>query len=430
MAAERHEVAHMAMRRPALFLAAVLSFIAAGESIGAQPAAAIENDTVVDVDYARPVDGPAGLYITKSNGEVQTPDGLPHFGDRPPLETGETVIALSTRPEVDGYWLFTSKGRAFAFGGAPFLGDASELALAAPMISAIATPDGRGYYMVAQDGGIFSFGSAQFYGSIPQVLPGVPLAAPVIGIAASSTGAGYVLVASDGGIFTFGDAVFFGSVPGVLPGVTLTDEVVGVVAQQFGYLMVAADGGIFAFGQAPFHGSLGGTGASGITSVAVRPDNSGYIMIDTRGTLAPFGDTHSLGTVDEAINPAADVALIEGVWRGLSENWVLGPESAISFIASHNYIGLAKTVATCGALLEAVPAGYRQEFIIDTATVRPDVEWVIPDGPNAGQRPLGRIYVMSALLIERAPGFQPNSSVLEVHVTIDDGQARFFYNCA
>lgn len=416
----------MPLRRRARLFVAVLSFIAAGELMSAPPAAAAEDDTAVDVDYARPVDGPGGLYITKSDGEVETPDGLPHFGDKPALETGETVIALSTRPEVDGYWLFTSKGRAFAFGGAPFLGDASELALAAPMISAIATPDGLGYYMVAQDGGIFSFGSAQFYGSIPQVLPGVSLSAPVIGIAASSIGAGYVLVASDGGIFTFGDAVFFGSVPGVLPGVTLTDKVVGVVAQQSGYLMVAADGGIFAFGQATFHGSLGGAGASGITGVAVKPDNSGYIMIDTRGTLAPFGDTHSLGTVEEAIDPAADIALIEGIWQGLSDAWVLGPESAVSFIASHNYIGLGKTVASCSDFFDALPDGYQQEIIIDTTTVEPDVEWVIPDG----QRPLGRIYIMSALFVERASGFQPNSSASEVHVTIDDGQARFFYGCS
>lgn len=62
--------------------------------------------------------------------------------------------------------------------------------------------------------------------------------------------------------------------------------------------------------------------------------------------------------------------------------------------------------------------------------VEPDGEWVIPDGPNAGQRPLGRIYVMSAFFVERASGFQPNSSALEVHVTIDDAQARFFYGCS
>jgi len=62
--------------------------------------------------------------------------------------------------------------------------------------------------------------------------------------------------------------------------------------------------------------------------------------------------------------------------------------------------------------------------------VEPDVERVIPDGPNADQRPLGRINVRSALMIERAPGFQPNSSDLEVHVTIDDGQSRFFYGCS
>jgi len=261
------------------------------------PAGAATGGNVVDIDYARPVGDTGGVYITHSDGRVEARDGLPHFGDRPALFPGERIIALSVRPTVDGYWLFTDRGRAFAYGAAGFHGDAGGIALAAPMISAISTPDGLGYYMVAEDGGIFTYGTARYHGSVPEVLPGVALRAPVIGIAPSTTGGGYLLVAADGGIFTFGDAVFYGSVPGVLPGVTLDQPVVGVIPQPSGYLMVAADGGIFTFGTARFHGSLGGTGTEGIVGVAVVPDNSGYLMIDSVGVTYPFGSTAALGMV-------------------------------------------------------------------------------------------------------------------------------------
>ncbi len=252
--------------------------------------------SVVDIDYVETPGGVEGVYITHDDGVVDGRDGLPHFGDRPALATGESVIALSVRPDADGYWLFTDLGSVFEYGAAGFHGDASLLSLDQPMVSAIAMPDGLGYYMVAEDGGIFGFGSAEFPGSVPQILPGVELDAPVIGIVPSPTGDGYLLVAADGGIFTFGDAVFYGSVPGVLPGVALDAEVVAVIAQQSGYLMVAADGGIFTFGTAKFLGSIGGTGATGIVAVAAKPDSSGYVMVDSVGSLSPFGTAESLGS--------------------------------------------------------------------------------------------------------------------------------------
>ncbi len=288
----------MAGRRARQVFISLMALVAMASLVLPGPrASAATGGDVVDIDYAAPPGGSPGVYITHSDGRIEARDGLPTFGDQPALTPGEKVIALSVRPNVDGYWLFTDQGRAFAFGAAAFHGDAGNLTLAAPMISAIATPDGQGYYMVAEDGGIFTYGSATFHGSVPEVLPGVTLDAPVIGIAPSPTGGGYLLVAADGGIFTFGDAVFYGSVPGVLPGVTLDEPVVGVIPQPAGYLMVASDGGIFNFGTAQFHGSLGGTGTTGIVGVAVVPDNSGYLMIDSTGATFPFGSTDTLGQV-------------------------------------------------------------------------------------------------------------------------------------
>ena len=101
----------------------------------AMPAGSATGGSVVDIDYASD-GGTEGLYITHSEGTVEARDGLPHFGDRPVLDPGETVIALSVRPAIDGYWLFTTRGRAIGFGGAQHFGDASALPLAAPMISA------------------------------------------------------------------------------------------------------------------------------------------------------------------------------------------------------------------------------------------------------------------------------------------------------
>jgi len=194
-----------------------------------------------------------GYYVLAGN-------AVHAFGAAPRIATpklsllpGERVTTMSLfDTRGSGYWLFTSRGRAFAVGrGAPgrFHGDLRHVTLAGPILGSVATPTGRGYYMVASDGGVFAFGDARFYGS----MGGRKLNRPIVGLVPAADNQGYWLVASDGGVFAFGSARFRGS----MGNVPLAQPIVGMVRYGHGYLMVAADGGVFDFSDLGFAGSLG-----------------------------------------------------------------------------------------------------------------------------------------------------------------------------
>ncbi len=66
----------------------------------------------------------------------------------------------------------------------------------------------------------------------------------------SSSGGGYVLVGADGGAFTFGTGVTFkGSLPG--EGIKVSDIVgIALTPDNDGYYMAASNGSVFGFGDA------------------------------------------------------------------------------------------------------------------------------------------------------------------------------------
>jgi len=274
---------------PFRFLVLCSLLVVWGIAAGADPADAA-SPHLIDLDLSADENG---LYLTRSDGTVETRGPAPHFGDRPPLAVGESVNALAVTPDGGGYWLFTNRGNVFEFGSAPFYGDVGHLVLNGEIIDAAPTSDGTGYFMIGSDGGIFAFGSAEFRGSIPQVLGSTPLNAPVVGI--SVTPGGYVLIAADGGTFTFGAAEFYGSIPGVLGSTPLASPIVGLVPGSAGYLMLGGDGGIFNFGRSAFFGSLAGVAPADVVAVAAREDLSGYMILDADGTIWPFGDTRRIG---------------------------------------------------------------------------------------------------------------------------------------
>ena len=182
-------------------------------------------------------------------------------GDR--LDPGERAVSLSATPSGDGYWVFTSRGRAVPFGDAGFFGDVSAVHLNRSVVGSVATPTGQGYYLFASDGGIFTFGDAAFFGSTGAVA----LNKPVVAMAVPPSGGGYWLVGSDGGLFAFGAAGFFGS----MGSVRLNRPVSAVVPGRDGYLMVGEDGGAFSFGDVAFFGSLADRPpTSPVVSVALR----------------------------------------------------------------------------------------------------------------------------------------------------------------
>ena len=284
---------YLCMAKSRLVALLAVSLVASGLMVAGGPGNVVAAAVVapsIDIDLTA---DERGLWVTRSDGSVEAFGAAVHHGDTPPLAEGERVTALAGNPVGDGYWLFTNRGNAFAFGSAVDHGDIGHLALVGEVIAAVSTSDGLGYYMLGADGGIFALGSAVFLGSIPQLLPGVALDGPVVGM--SVTPGGYVLVAEDGGTFAFGAARFYGSIPQIAPTVQLSAPVVGLVPGSAGYLMVAADGGIFNFGKSLFHGSLAGIATSDVVAVAVKADLSGYLILDSGGTVWAMGATRDIG---------------------------------------------------------------------------------------------------------------------------------------
>ncbi len=232
-----------------------------------------------------------GIWVTYADGTVEARGtGTPHYGDKPMLQSGEHIVALSPTSGA-GYWLFSDKGNVFAFGDAVDYGDVGNLTLNGPVIAAVTTTTGNGYYMLGTDGGIFSFGDAKFRGSLPGL--GVVPDKPVVSM--SATDGGYLLIAEDGGTFAFGSTAFYGSLPGI--GVSPAQPVIDLVPGSAGYLMLGRDGGIFNFGQSNFLGALVGYTSSAAVSVAVKADLSGYVILTEDGAVWTFGDTRSSGVM-------------------------------------------------------------------------------------------------------------------------------------
>ncbi|MCP4961662.1 MAG: hypothetical protein GY925_20645 [Actinomycetia bacterium] len=206
--------------------------------------------------------------------------GLWAFGDAPSLAipssritAGDDFTSGAATASGQGLWLFTERGDVVALGDAESFGDLTDFSLDGPIVAATTTPTGEGYYMIGSDGGVFSFGDAVFRGSVRGALGGRFPDAPVVGIVPTPDNKGYWLVGADGGLFSFG-APFKGSIPGVLaPGASLDKPINGMVAFGDAYLMSASDGGVFNFSNLAFFGSLGGrTIASPIVGIAAVPE--------------------------------------------------------------------------------------------------------------------------------------------------------------
>jgi hypothetical protein len=238
-----------------------------------QPYPMIGGARAVDLE---PSPSGGGYWVVDDSGRVRaygdarelhlpSPGPTDSYGSVPAglLDPGERAVSLSATPTGEGYWVFTTRGRAVPFGDAGFFGDVSALHLNRPVIGSVATPSGQGYFLFASDGGIFTFGDAGFFGSTGAMR----LNRPIVAMGATQSGTGYWLVAADGGLFAFGDAGFFGS----LGSVRLNRPVSAVVPGPHGYLMVGEDGGAFAFGDVAFFGSLAGQPpATPVVSVALR----------------------------------------------------------------------------------------------------------------------------------------------------------------
>ena len=294
---------------------------------GGRPAAAAGSVVAIT---ARPQGD--GFWTATSDGSVTTSGAAPNLGSMAGRPLSAPIVGLASSADGAGYWLLGRDGGVFSFGDAGFYGSTGAMRLNQPVVGMAATPSGHGYWFVAADGGIFSFGDAAFYGSTGAIR----LNQPIVGMAAAPDGRGYWLVARDGGIFAFGDAGFYGSTGAI----RLAQPVVGMTATPDGqgYWFVASDGGIFAFGDAGFAGSAAGAAFSGpIVGMAAHP-GGGYWLAESNGTTFSFGVTGvagggtqtACGFVPAAPAPSASFVLERDPNNGQPLRW--DPTTTVHYV--------------------------------------------------------------------------------------------------
>jgi hypothetical protein len=128
----------------------------------------------------------------------------------------------------------------------------------------------------------------------------------------------------------------------------------------------------------------------------------------------------------------ADVDLINDLWWRQTNSWAGGFTNGVQFWVDNNYPDMQ-----CGfddymglRYPDGPIEGLLIERIANTATIELDEGWVIPGGSLRGVPARGRVYVMQIRQTTTAPSLVPQTPVLkEVHVTILDGSAHFFFGC-
>lgn len=137
--------------------------------------------------------------------------------------------------------------------------------------------------------------------------------------------------------------------------------------------------------------------------------------------------------VAAALQYEADVELIKQLWWDQSVSWFGGFDSGIQFWVDNNYPDMECTFDDYMA--SRFPAGpidgLQIERVVNTPTIEIDEGWVIPGGTLQGQPAKGRVYVMSVRDSSIATNSEPVApSTIELHVTILEGRAHFFFGCS
>ena len=138
------------------------------------------------------------------------------------------------------------------------------------------------------------------------------------------------------------------------------------------------------------------------------------------------------GEVLATLEREADVDLINDLWWRQTNAWAGGFEEGVKFWVDNNYPDMQ-----CGFddyMGLRFPDGPNEDLLIErianTATIELDEGWVIPGGKLRGMPAMGRVYVMQIRQTTTAPSLVPQTPVLkELHVTILDGTAHFFFGC-
>jgi hypothetical protein len=196
-----------------------------------------------------------------------------------------------------GYWVVDAAGSVFAFGDA----DRHSSLRHAHRIRGIVAAPGGGYWLYTRSGNVYPSKGAPFYGS-PLRRRGYR-GSSITGMAATRDGKGYWLVTATGTVFAFGDAARFSPQ-------RHSRRIRGIVASPTGgFWLYTSHGNIYPVPATPFYGSPRKAGLRGfsLTGMTATPDGHGYWVVDSRGTVRPFGDATTLPTVRHA-HPIAGIA--------------------------------------------------------------------------------------------------------------------------
>ena len=127
----------------------------------------------------------------------------------------------------------------------------------------------------------------------------------------------------------------------------------------------------------------------------------------------------------------ADTKLIKQVFRGQSDAWAAGVESAMTYRGTHTYPAIECTPESALVTFYDYGGvdGASEELIVDGATVETDEGWTMPIGPSAGDAIEGRTYIFTLQTTFSDPGTARSATTSRSHATILDGEAFFFYVC-
>ena len=231
---------------------------------------------------------PTPLYwLFTAYGNVYPSAGTAWYGSpRSRGFKGATATGMTATRDHRGYWVVNSAGTVYPFGDASRLTHVGR----AHHVRGIVAGPGGGYWLFTPYGNVYPSQRAAFYGSpYRRAFRGSSIA----GMAATRDGKGYWVVSSGGTVWAFGDAAKF-------PRLHHTHPIAGIVAAPGGgYWLYTASGNVYptpgtAWYGSPHRGKFHGSAVTGMTST---PSGHGYWVVNSAGTVMPFGDAAALPAI-------------------------------------------------------------------------------------------------------------------------------------
>lgn len=180
---------------------------------------------------------------------------------------------------------------------------------------------------------------------------------------------------------------------------------------------------VLVFGALLAVGACGGGGETSQTATTTLASTTTTLPLTTTTTVS----------VEQirAQERAADVPIIKALYSGFSDSWFKGSDNGVQFLVDHNYPSERITFQRCKRswFPDGPTADYREEAVIDEASIERHDGWQVVGGTWDGIVPEGRIYILKVLITADEAGFPLEQRTEQVHVTMHNDQAYFFMDC-